>query len=44
MIINKLTGDCFANRKEAKEKLGHSAYNRLVKDKMITFHSETDNK
>lgn len=42
MLINKITGEIFKDRKEAKDKLGHGQYNRLVRDKQITFHSEID--
>lgn len=35
MYINKLTGEIFNNRKEAKQKLGRYYYEKLLKDKTL---------
>lgn len=35
MYINKLTGETFNNRKEAKKKLGRYYYEKLLKDKTL---------
>lgn len=35
MYINKLTGETFNNRKEAKQKLGRYYYEKLLKDKTL---------
>lgn len=40
MLVNKLTGETYANRKEAKMKLGHPVYNKMVKEQTISFHSD----
>lgn len=40
MLINKITGETYKDRKEAKQKIGHYRYNQLVKNKMISFHNE----
>ena len=37
MTINKITGETFKTRKEAKEYYGSAYYNKLVKDKIIYF-------
>lgn len=37
MIINKITGEEYRTRKEAKEKLGHTLYNIMVKKKDLLF-------
>lgn len=37
MIFNKITNETYANRKEAKEKLGHANFNRMLKNGEITF-------
>lgn len=48
MIIVKTTGQVFENRKQAKQHLGHSNFNRLVKNNELEFtnevsvHSNTD--
>lgn len=41
MIKNLLTNEIYQNRKEAKEKLGHSTYNKMVKNRQISWHSKT---
>ena len=35
MYIDKLTGETFNNRKEAKQKLGRYYYEKLLKDKTL---------
>lgn len=32
MLVNKLTGEVFTDRKEAKKKMGHANFNRAVKN------------
>lgn len=41
MLINKQTKETYFNRKEAKEKLGHAKFNRLLKNGIIIY-KETD--
>lgn len=38
MWIIKETGQVFANRKEAKNKLGHYYFNKLCKEKKIVYN------
>lgn len=40
MLINKITGETYKDRREAKTILGHYTYNQMVKDKTITFHND----
>lgn len=35
MYINKITGETFNNRKEAKKRYGANYYNKLLKDKTL---------
>lgn len=35
MLKNLITKEIFANRKEAKQKMGHAVYNKAVKNKEI---------
>ena len=46
MLKNKLDNAIYASRKEAKQKMGHAAYNRAVKkgeiEYIITSHNGTD--
>lgn len=37
MIINNITGERYASRKEAKDTLGHSIYNKMVRNSEFTF-------
>lgn len=37
MIINNITGERYASRKEAKDTLGHSIYNKMVRNSQFTF-------
>ncbi len=41
-IVNKLTGETFANRKEAKVKMGHANYNRAIKQGNILVWKEDE--
>ena len=43
MISNKNTGEIYENRKEAKLKMGHSNFNRALKDGHLTFLNTDDN-
>lgn len=44
MIKNKITGEIYTNRKEAKEIMGHSNYNKALSngDIEIITYKETD--
>lgn len=46
MILNKLTNETYPNRKEAKRVMGHTAYNKAVKqgdiEYIITTHKASD--
>ena len=40
MIINNITGDRYATRKEAKSTLGHANFNKMVRNREFTFTLE----
>lgn len=46
MLKSKIDNKVYASRKEAKQKMGHAAYNRAVKqgeiEYIITSHNATD--
>lgn len=37
MLINKQTKEEYTNRKDAKDKLGHANFNRLLKQGIIIY-------
>lgn len=41
MLINLETKETFKSRKEAKESLGHSKYNRLAKEGKILYVNDS---
>lgn len=44
-LINTLSGEVFENRRDAKERMGHSNFNRALRDGYILFlnnYSPTD--
>lgn len=43
MISNKNTGEIYENRKEAKLKMGHSNFNRALKDGHLAFLNTDEN-
>lgn len=36
-LVNTLNGEIYASRKEAKEKLGHSNFNKMLKKGEVTW-------
>ena len=42
MIINNITGETYSSRKEAKIKLGHTVFNRMVNNREFTFASNIE--
>ena len=46
MILNKLTNETYNNRQEAKNTMGHAAYNKAVKrgdlEYIVSTHKDTD--
>ena len=38
-LLNTLSGEVFENRKDAKERMGHSNFNRALRDGNILFMS-----
>lgn len=36
-LVNTLNGEIYASRKEAKEKLGHANFNKMLKNGEVTW-------
>lgn len=36
-LVNTLNGEIYASRKEAKEKLGHATFNKMLKKGEVTW-------
>lgn len=42
MFMDRITGEIYNSRKEAKRAIGHAKFNRLLKIKQITYFKNTN--